>query len=625
MRIIIIFLTKSLTYFTLKGIISVLQVIIMSASNQNFSDGFPRDPHEVLEFIDESIFQEFLGPKDEWLEWLSLASQENIDEFVNTVHDLWIEKNQKEQVVPVAQVVAPVEIEKPLVEPTEVKQEVKVEPKVENKIDQKPEEKIVTPVTPSTNIPTQSVAGLENKDDEDKIKEVTAKSTTSDSFADNPSNNTSTSSSNLVESNSPIVKAEIKTPVNPFAEEPKVETPTIDENLTVKNENRNQGNNSQQSNSQINTQQNSQSTAPLTSQTQTTSQGTSQSSNQNSDQSNSSRTRNNNESTRNEQRTDSRSDSRNETRNENRNEVKSNSRADTRSDSRSESRNDNRNDQRGDNRSQGSNQNTNQSGSTSSETNQGRNNNSSSNSQSSSNQRATNIETPVSQNNKQQTMSRNNDNANSNDDGKSIAVQKDESLTMDYKSFDIKKVRETATKNELDVVYKDYLHSKDKYSSAEKVYFESQSALFDKLMGIVVNFEQVADYFESMTEKLLDMNDKIITQGRDLQSFKSSFVAKNQDLDDKVQLQESDTQRLERDLRDTKSLNSRRYQELAELTSRINNDSFGDEVTMKQRLDLIDAKIAKLNNQMGTSKIASLSSLTSKEIKDEAKKKSNDK
>ncbi|MGL4758352.1 MAG: hypothetical protein ACRCXZ_03375, partial [Patescibacteria group bacterium] len=126
------------------------------------------------------------------------------------------------------------------------------------------------------------------------------------------------------------------------------------------------------------------------------------------------------------------------------------------------------------------------------------------------------------------------------------------------------------------------------------------------------------------TEKLLDMNDKIISQGRDLQTFKSSFVAKNQDLEDKVQLQDSDLQRLERDLRDTKSLNSRRYQELSEITSRINNDSFGDEVTMKQRLDLMDAKIAKLNNQLNSNKIASLSSLTKevKESKDDKKKSS---
>ena len=210
-------------------------------------------------------------------------------------------------------------------------------------------------------------------------------------------------------------------------------------------------------------------------------------------------------------------------------------------------------------------------------------------------------------------------NTNKQDD-KSISLQ-DENKSNQYKSFDIKKVRETATKLELDQVYKSYLESKDNFASIERTYFESQSALFDKLMTIVVNFEQVADYFESMTEKLLDMNEKIISQGRELQAVKSSLVSKNQDIEDKTQILESDIQRVERDLRDTKSVNSRRYQELSEVASRINNDSFGDDVTIKSRMDLIDAKIAKLNNQINaSSKIASLTSIAS-EVN--GKKKSN--
>jgi hypothetical protein len=439
----------------------------MLASKQYFSDGFPKDPHEVLDFIDESIFQDYLGPKEEWLEWLSLASQENIDEFVNTVHDLWIEKNQKTSAtapITTPAPVSPMETEAaPIATPikeevTEVEEvEIKVEaptPEVEEESEESSEEEVVTPI-----------------------------------------------------------KVETKKPdfVKP---EPKVETKTVEANPFT----------------------NSQPVKTV---------------------------------------------ERNQERTERTDRPERNDRRDSQSNQSNQSNN-NRNQDR---------------------QSQPRNNQDNSNNR---NNQVVNQPTKDMNTNKQ--------------DDKAISLQDDTKSTI-YKSFDIKKVRETATKLELDQVYKAYLDSKDSFANVEKTYFESQSALFDKLMTIVVNFEQVADYFESMTEKLLDMNEKIIMQGKELQAVKSSLVSKNQDLDDKAQILESDIQRVERDLRDTKSVNSRRYQELSEVASRINNDSFGDEVTIKSRMDLIDAKIAKLNNQINaSSKIASLTSIAT-EVN--GKKKSN--
>jgi hypothetical protein len=439
----------------------------MLASKQYFSDGFPKDPHEVLDFIDESIFQDYLGPKEEWLEWLSLASQENIDEFVNTVHDLWIEKNQKTSapikeeapVSPIQEeevVVAPIKVEKVEIkeeEPTPVVEETVEEPAIEE--EESSEEEVVTPV-----------------------------------------------------------KAEVKKPdfVKPEPKpEPKVEPKAEQSNPFT----------------------NSQTAKP----------------------------------------------------------VERNNQGQERAD-------------RNDRNERSNNSNNNQS-------NNNRN-------QDRPNQQTRPTQDNSANNNRNNQVSK--DMNNNKTDEKAITLQ-DEAKGMNYKSFDIKKVRETATKLELDQVYKAYLTSKDDFANVERTYFESQSALFDKLMTIVVNFEQVADYFESMTEKLLDMNEKIIGQGRELQAVKSSLVSKNQDLEDKTQILESDIQRVERDLRDTKSVNSRRYQELSEVASRINNDSFGDEVTIKSRMDLIDAKLAKLNNQMNaSSKIASLTSIASEA---NGKKKSN--
>ncbi len=443
----------------------------MLANKQYFSDGFPKDPHEVLDFIDESIFQDYLGPKEEWLEWLSLASQENIDEFVNTVHDLWIEKNQKTSAstqVPTAVPVSPIQ-----------------------------EEEIV-PTPPITGpIAKAQTEELPAKETEEQIE------TNEESEA----------------ASEPEVVTQVKVETTVEAKKPDFVKP--EPKAETKPEQSNPFDNAQPSNRTERNQDRPE-------RTDRNDRGERKDSQSNSNQSNN---RNNQD----------RSQSR---------PVQDNS--------------NNRNNQ-----------------------------------------------TP---NNPNKDMN------NNKQDDKSITLQDDTKSTI-YKSFDIKKVRETATKLELDQVYKSYLESKDNFATSEKTYFESQSALFDKLMTIVVNFEQVADYFESMTEKLLDMNEKIILQGKELQAVKSSLVSKNQDLDDKAQILESDIQRVERDLRDTKSVNSRRYQELSEVASRINNDSFGDDVTIKSRMDLIDAKIAKLNNQINaSSKIASLTSIATEA---NGKKKSN--
>ncbi|MGL4759375.1 MAG: hypothetical protein ACRCXZ_08620, partial [Patescibacteria group bacterium] len=365
-----------MTYINLKGIINALQVNIMSASNKYFNDGFPRDPHEVLEFIDESIFQEYLGPKDEWLEWLSLASQENIDEFVNTVHDLWIEKN--------------VSVEPKTTESTpksELDSNIKIESQTVNNLEAKEPETIVEKseiIEPEQEIPAVEEA-------EEEIEEIAE----------------------------PIV--EVKPSVNPFAEQPKEEIKETPKEVKVEEP-------------KFEKKEEARTEKPVQ-------VNSNQSNNNNSNNSNNNSNNNNNSNSNN---------------NQNRN-------------------------------SGGNNQNNN---------NQNRNNQQSNNSNNNNNQKQSRIEPPVSQSNSSQNMNRQNN--TQTEDEKAIRIQDENDGKINYKSFDIKKVRETATKNELDVVYKKYLESKEVYSNSEKTYFESQSALFDKLMGIVVNFEQVADYFESM-------------------------------------------------------------------------------------------------------------------------------
>ena len=180
---------------------------------------------------------------------------------------------------------------------------------------------------------------------------------------------------------------------------------------------------------------------------------------------------------------------------------------------------------------------------------------------------------------------------------KNLSVQ--DNQNTQFKSFDVVKVRETSTKLELETVYQQYLDAKEANNLYERSFFESQSVLLDKIIHITLNFEQVADYFEQMTEKLLDMNDKIIQQGREMQAVKSSILNKYSDIEDSLNILRDDTRHFDRDLRDLKTISARRYQELSDKTSHINNDSFGESDTLNQKLKLLEGKLIKLEQASG--------------------------
>lgn len=68
-------------------------------SQNIFSDGFPKDPSQAVDF------SYFLSDKEksEWHEWLKTASQEHKSELVDTLHAMWVEnesKKPKEEVKP---------------------------------------------------------------------------------------------------------------------------------------------------------------------------------------------------------------------------------------------------------------------------------------------------------------------------------------------------------------------------------------------------------------------------------------------------------------------------------------------------------------------------------------------
>ncbi|GEM_PF-1548443 len=61
--------------------------------NNTFPDGFPKDPYQAVDFSYFLSDQE----KKEWYDWIPTASQESIEELVETLHEIWKE-NQKDAI-----------------------------------------------------------------------------------------------------------------------------------------------------------------------------------------------------------------------------------------------------------------------------------------------------------------------------------------------------------------------------------------------------------------------------------------------------------------------------------------------------------------------------------------------
>jgi archaellum component FlaC len=161
--------------------------------------------------------------------------------------------------------------------------------------------------------------------------------------------------------------------------------------------------------------------------------------------------------------------------------------------------------------------------------------------------------------------------------------------------FNVAKVREAATRKALEDIFQQYMQNREKSFAARRDFEESDGIFMDKLMQIVVNFEKVSDYFESMTAKLLEMNDRIVVQAKDITNWKNKYQDKLADLKDQIDEIRRDVDRLFRDVKDVRSENRHRYEEISQQLAAFGADAYRQDGIL-QRLDLVMSKVHKLES-----------------------------
>ena len=194
--------------------------------------------------------------------------------------------------------------------------------------------------------------------------------------------------------------------------------------------------------------------------------------------------------------------------------------------------------------------------------------------------------------NQRRTDNRNSNTDESEDLNRDAGNQND--TTQGKKAFfNFSKLREMASRKSLEEVYQQYLKSKDSNFNSEKEFRDNHALFLDKIMNIVVNFESVSDYFEAMTEKLLEVNDQNVALAEKLSKYDEESRSTVRDLT----LRMDDLQRdLDRSYRSQKEIEGA-VRQFSTSNTKDKVDVFGSEGN-SQKLELIMSRLSRLEQGM---------------------------
>jgi hypothetical protein len=186
------------------------------------------------------------------------------------------------------------------------------------------------------------------------------------------------------------------------------------------------------------------------------------------------------------------------------------------------------------------------------------------------------------------------------------------------------KIKETATEQELKTLVGQYKtdslelekfdqETNQKRTELSKKSDESMQKLVLKMSTILGNFESVSGYLEEITDKMLKMRDVITNEAAENQKFRSNLEIKNLTLDEKVEFNVRDVDRVFRELRDLKDEMRRNDQDLRAKINTNNADVYQPGEAINQKIDLLNSKLVSLQNQINGQGITNN---TREEIKD---------
>lgn len=211
----------------------------------------------------------------------------------------------------------------------------------------------------------------------------------------------------------------------------------------------------------------------------------------------------------------------------------------------------------------------------------------------------------------QQSNQNNNRSQNITQQTNSHKLEQKGELTEEKKEmsfFDFARVRESSTRNQLEKLQKEFIIARQKKYEVEQMYTsqisklsneldQKQQILFDKVVQITLGFENVADYLQSMTEKLLKTNESNIILEQKVRSLEILLDEKIKNLSYDKENTQYDIDRLFRESREVRENLRGEILDIKRTSSVSTVDSFGSD-GLKIKLDILSNKLAILEGNI---------------------------
>ena len=138
------------------------------------------------------------------------------------------------------------------------------------------------------------------------------------------------------------------------------------------------------------------------------------------------------------------------------------------------------------------------------------------------------------------------------------------------------------------------------FRSHEKAYID----LVKKNTKIFSDFEDINDYIEAMTDKVLTINDQVINQGEEIQTLKNGTQARGSSLQDQTDEIRYDIEKLIKEIRNVKIEQKRAVDEIRTRLSTIEANSFrNDGNDFELKYNILKSQVEKLQQEKSFEKI----------------------
>ncbi len=163
--------------------------------------------------------------------------------------------------------------------------------------------------------------------------------------------------------------------------------------------------------------------------------------------------------------------------------------------------------------------------------------------------------------------------------------------------IDFSNIRDNVDKAEINKLTDEFLSARELH---EKAYIE----LVKKNTKIFSDFEDINDYIEAMTDKVLTINDQVINQGEEIQTLKNGTQARGSSLQDQTDEIRYDIEKLIKEIRNVKIEQKRAVDEIRTRLSTIESNSFrNDGNDFELKYNILKSQVEKLQQEKSFDKI----------------------